>query len=153
MPRPVEGTSPYLPGLDGIRAIAVLAVLAFHLNFGWASGGLLGVQVFFVLSGYLITDLLVAEYRRHQGIGLKQFWLRRARRLLPALFVVLFVTVGWATLFDRVQLTALRSDLPSSIFYFSNCGSSSTTSPTSPGSALPRPSGTCGRSRSRSSST
>jgi peptidoglycan/LPS O-acetylase OafA/YrhL len=120
VPRPVEGTSPYLPGLDGIRAIAVLAVIAYHLNFGWASGGLLGVQVFFVLSGYLITDLLVAEYRRHQGIVLKQFWLRRARRLLPALFVVLFVTVGWATLFDRVQLTALRSDLPSSIFYFSN---------------------------------
>ena len=51
VPKPVEGTSPYLPGLDGIRAIAVLAVIAYHLNFGWASGGLLGVQVFFVLSG------------------------------------------------------------------------------------------------------
>ncbi len=120
MPRPVEGTSPYLPGLDGIRAIAVLSVIVFHLNFGWASGGLLGVQVFFVLSGYLITDLLVAEYRRHRGIALAQFWIRRARRLLPALFVVLFVTVGWATLFDRSQLAALRSDLPSGIFYFSN---------------------------------
>jgi peptidoglycan/LPS O-acetylase OafA/YrhL len=120
VPRPVEGTSPYLPGLDGIRAIAVLAVIAYHLNYGWASGGLLGVQVFFVLSGYLITDLLVAEYRRHRGIRLGQFWLRRARRLLPALFVVLFVVVGWATLFDRTQLAALRSDLPSSIFYFSN---------------------------------
>ena len=120
MPRPVEGTSPYLPGLDGIRAIAVLSVIAFHLNFGWAPGGLLGVQVFFVLSGYLITDLLVAEYRRQRGIGLKQFWIRRARRLLPALFVVLFVTVGWATLFDPSQLTALRSDLPPSVFYVSN---------------------------------
>jgi peptidoglycan/LPS O-acetylase OafA/YrhL len=120
VPRPVEGTSPYLPGLDGIRAIAVLSVIVFHLNFGWASGGLLGVQVFFVLSGYLITDLLVAEYRRHHGIALAQFWLRRARRLLPALLVVLFVTVGWATLFDRSQLAALRSDLPSGIFYFSN---------------------------------
>jgi len=120
VPRPVEGTSPYLPGLDGIRAVAVLAVLAYHLNFGWASGGLLGVQVFFVLSGYLITDLLVAEYRRHRGIQLGQFWLRRARRLLPALFVMLFVVLGWATLFDRGQLGALRSDLPSSIFYFSN---------------------------------
>ena len=120
MPRPVEGTSPYLPGLDGIRAIAVLSVILFHLNFGWASGGLLGVQVFFVLSGYLITDLLMAEYRRHHGIALAQFWIRRARRLLPALFVVLFVTVGWATLFDRSQLAALRSDLPSGIFYFSN---------------------------------
>ena len=98
MPRPVEGTSPYLPGLDGIRAIAVLAVIAYHLDSGLVPGGLLGVQVFFVLSGYLITDLLVAEYRRHQGIGLKSFWIRRARRLLPALFVMLFVTVGWATL-------------------------------------------------------
>ena len=120
MPRPVEGTSPYLPGLDGIRAVAVLAVIAYHLNFGWASGGLLGVQVFFVLSGYLITDLLVAEYGRHRGIGLKHFWIRRARRLLPALFVMLFVTVGWATLFDRSQLVALRSDLPAGIFYVSN---------------------------------
>jgi len=120
VPRPVEGTSPYLPGLDGIRAVAVLSVIAFHLNFGWAPGGLLGVQVFFVLSGYLITDLLVAEYHRHQGIRLKRFWIRRARRLLPALFVMLFVTVGWATLFDRSQLAALRSDLPSGIFYYSN---------------------------------
>ena len=120
MPRPVEGTSPYLPGLDGIRAIAVLAVIAYHLNFGWALGGLLGVQVFFVLSGYLITDLLVAEYGRHHGIGLKNFWIRRARRLLPALFVMLFVTVGWATLFDRGQLTALRSDVLPGIFYVSN---------------------------------
>ncbi len=120
MPKPVEGTSPYLPGLDGIRAIAVLAVIAFHLNFGWASGGLLGVQAFFVLSGYLITDLLVAEYGRHRGIGLKTFWIRRARRLLPALFVMLFVTVGFATLFQRTQLAELRSDLPAGIFYVSN---------------------------------
>lgn len=120
MPKPVEGTSPYLPGLDGIRAIAVLAVMAYHLDSGWAPGGLLGVQVFFVLSGYLITDLLVAEYHRHEGIGLKSFWIRRARRLLPALFVMLFVVVGWATLFDRAQLAALRSDLPSSILYVSN---------------------------------
>jgi peptidoglycan/LPS O-acetylase OafA/YrhL len=120
VPRPVEGSSPYLPGLDGIRAIAVLSVIAFHLNFGWAGGGLLGVQIFFVLSGYLITDLLVAEYQRHQGIGLKQFWIRRARRLLPALLVMLFVTVGWATLFDRAQLAALRSDFLPGIFYVSN---------------------------------
>ena len=95
MPKPVEGTSPYLPGLDGIRAIAVLAVIAYHLNFGWASGGLLGVQVFFVLSGYLITDLLRGRVPPTPGASeLGQFWLRRARRLLPALFVVLFVTVG-----------------------------------------------------------
>jgi peptidoglycan/LPS O-acetylase OafA/YrhL len=120
MPRPVEGTSPYSPGLDGIRAIAVLAVVAYHLDLGWARGGLLGVGVFFVLSGYLITDLLVSEYRRRSTLQLRQFWLRRARRLLPALFVMLVVTVAWATLFDRGQLPGLRSDMLPAIFYFSN---------------------------------
>ncbi len=126
MPRPVEGTSQYNPGLDGIRALAVLGVIAYHLNVGWASGGLLGVGVFFVLSGYLITDLLVAEYRRRStarqspGIDLGRFWLRRARRLLPALFVMLFVVVVWATLFGRSQLGNVQSDLFPSIFYFSN---------------------------------
>ena len=120
MPEPVEGSRPYLAGLDGIRAIAVLGVIAYHLDLGWASGGLLGVGVFFVLSGYLITDLLVAEYRRSRRVDLKRFWLRRARRLLPALFLMLFLVIGWATLFDPVQLPALRDDLPSAIFYFSN---------------------------------
>ena len=120
MPEPVEGTSPYLPGLDGLRAIAVLAVIAFHLNFSWAQGGLLGVGVFFVLSGYLITDLLTSEYHRRGGIGLRQFWIRRGRRLLPALFVMLFITLGWVTLFDRSQLPAMRSDLIPGVFYYSN---------------------------------
>jgi peptidoglycan/LPS O-acetylase OafA/YrhL len=120
MPEPVEGTSPYLPGLDGLRAVAVLAVIAYHLNFSWARGGLLGVGLFFVLSGYLITDILAAEYRRHQSIRLPQFWVRRARRLLPALFVMLFVTMGWVTLFHRAQLPAMRSDLVPAIFYYSN---------------------------------
>ncbi|MHB8220836.1 MAG: acyltransferase family protein [Acidimicrobiales bacterium] len=120
MPEPVEGTSPYLPGIDGLRAIAVLAVIAYHLGFSWAKGGLLGVGLFFVLSGYLITDLLASEYRRHQGIRLPTFWVRRARRLLPALFVMLFVTVGWVTLLDRAQLPAMRSDLVPAIFYYSN---------------------------------
>ncbi|HEY1733401.1 MAG TPA: acyltransferase family protein [Acidimicrobiales bacterium] len=120
MPKPVEGDGRYLPGLDGLRAVAVLAVIAYHLNFSWARGGLLGVGVFFVLSGYLITDLLVAEYRRRQAIALPTFWLKRARRLLPALLVMLFVVTGWVTLFDRAQLPALRSDLVPGIFYYSN---------------------------------
>ena len=91
MPRPIEGGQRYMPGLDGLRALAVLAVLAYHLEIGWAQGGLLGVGVFFTLSGYLITDLLLEEWVGG-GIRLGKFWLRRARRLLPALFVVL-VTV------------------------------------------------------------
>ena len=91
MPRPVEGNSRYMAGMDGLRAIAVLAVIAYHLNVGWASGGLLGVGVFFVLSGYLITNLLVAERERYGHIRFKNFWFRRARRLLPALFIMLVV--------------------------------------------------------------
>jgi len=120
VPEPVEGARPYLPGLDGVRAIAVLGVIAYHVGLGWAGGGLLGVGVFFVLSGYLITDLLVAEFRRNRRIDLRQFWRRRARRLLPALFLMLFVVVGWATLFDSFQLDSIRDDLPSAIAYFSN---------------------------------
>ena len=79
----------YMPGLDGLRALAVLAVIAYHLNLPWAPGGLLGVCVFFVLSGYLITDILAAQWQSSGKINLKEFWLARARRLLPALFVML----------------------------------------------------------------
>src|SRR5579875_1673043 len=120
MPRPVEGSKPYNAGLDGIRAVAVLGVIAYHLDLGWASGGLLGVGVFFVLSGYLITDLLVAAIRTRGARSFGQFWVRRARRLLPALFVMLLVTVAWATVLDRSQLPSLRSDLLPAVFYYSN---------------------------------
>ncbi len=120
MPEPVEGGSRYLPGLDGLRAVAVLAVIGYHLSSSWVPGGLLGVGVFFVLSGYLITDLLLAEHRRHGRISFRRFWARRARRLLPALFVMLFVVLGWVTLLDPGQLPALRSDLPAALLYVSN---------------------------------
>jgi peptidoglycan/LPS O-acetylase OafA/YrhL len=120
VPRPVEGSNRYHPGLDGLRAVAVLAVIAYHLGFGWASGGLLGVEVFFVLSGYLITDLLVNEHRRSGRVDLGQFWLRRAKRLLPALFVMLAAVVVWATLVDPARLAAVRSDLPAAVLYVSN---------------------------------
>jgi peptidoglycan/LPS O-acetylase OafA/YrhL len=120
MPRPVEGSSTYNAGLDGLRAVAVLGVIAYHLDLGWASGGLLGVGVFFVLSGYLITDLLVAGIGTRGARSFGMFWVRRARRLLPALFVMLLVTVAWATLFDRSQLPGLRDDLLPAVFYYSN---------------------------------
>src|SRR5215213_1320494 len=80
---------PYLPGLDGLRALAVVAVMVYHANSSWLHGGFLGVEVFFVISGYLITLLLVAEHERTGRVALAQFWLRRARRLLPALLVLL----------------------------------------------------------------
>src|SRR6476620_1644036 len=96
MPEPVKRDQRYIPGLDGLRAIAVLAVLAYHLGFGWAPGGLLGVGLFFTLSGYLITDLLLAQVARG-GIRLKSFWLARARRLFPGLLVMLIVVMAWVT--------------------------------------------------------
>ena len=75
----------YVPALDGVRGLAVMAVLAFHGGMPWARGGFLGVDAFFVLSGYLITSLLLAEWERTGRIALGTFWGRRARRLLPAL--------------------------------------------------------------------
>lgn len=120
MPRPVEKGSRYMAGIDGLRAIAVLAVIAYHLNLGWASGGLLGVGVFFVLSGYLITNLLVAEWDRHGRIDFKNFWFRRARRLLPALFIMLAVVISWVTLFKPGEIASLRGDALAAALYFSN---------------------------------
>src|SRR5215210_1844749 len=73
----------YEPALDGLRAVAVLAVLLYHGGATWMRGGFLGVDLFFVLSGYLITTLLLVEWGRKGSISLRGFWSRRARRLLP----------------------------------------------------------------------
>ena len=109
-----------MAGLDGLRAVAVLAVVLYHLNVGWASGGLLGVGVFFVLSGYLITDLLLAEREREGAIALGRFWLRRARRLLPALWVMLVVVTLWIAFLVPSQVAGVRGDLVAALLYFSN---------------------------------
>ena len=108
MPRPVSSGQRYMPGLDGLRALAVLAVIAYHEQFGWAPGGLLGVGVFFTLSGFLITSILVSQWSADGRIRLGDFWLHRARRLLPALFVMLAVVTAWVTLADRARLASLR---------------------------------------------
>ncbi|HEU5421068.1 MAG TPA: acyltransferase family protein [Streptosporangiaceae bacterium] len=120
MPEPVRAGQRYLPGLDGLRALAVLAVVAYHLNASWAPGGLLGVGVFFTLSGYLITDLLLGQREAAGRLQLVDFWQRRARRLLPALFVMLLVVIGWVALLDRAQLSALRGMVWSAALYVSN---------------------------------
>ncbi len=120
MPEPVRGGQRYVPGLDGLRALAVLAVVAYHVQLGWAQGGLLGVGVFFTLSGYLITDLLLGQRAATGRLQLTDFWLRRARRLLPALFVMLAVVVAWVTLLDRPQLPAIRGAVAASVGYVSN---------------------------------
>jgi len=120
MPKPVGSDQRYMPGLDGLRAIAVLAVIAFHEQFSWAPGGLLGVGVFFTLSGYLITDLLLSGWLATGRAHLANFWLRRARRLLPALFVMLAVVTAWVTLLDRARLSSLRGPVAAAATYSSN---------------------------------
>jgi peptidoglycan/LPS O-acetylase OafA/YrhL len=120
MPRPVEAGRSYIPGLDGLRAVAVMMVIAYHLNIPGASGGNLGVGVFFTLSGYLITDLLLAHWRRHGSLGLGTFWLRRARRLLPALFLMLALVSIWVAVFDAGQLASVRRQVVSSALYVAN---------------------------------
>jgi peptidoglycan/LPS O-acetylase OafA/YrhL len=116
-----HGGITYQPALDGLRALAVAAVIAYHFGAGWASGGFLGVDAFFVLSGYLITSLLLTEWGRDGRISLAGFWVRRARRLLPALLVVLGVVALYAAaLAPASQLNTLRSDGIASLFYFAN---------------------------------
>jgi peptidoglycan/LPS O-acetylase OafA/YrhL len=120
MPEPVRAGQRYMPGLDGLRALAVLAVIAFHEQLGWAPGGLLGVGVFFTLSGYLITDLLLGQWATQGRLALADFWARRARRLLPALFVMLAVVTAWITLADRARLAGLRGSVVAAATYSSN---------------------------------
>ncbi len=120
MPKPTKSGQRYMPGLDGLRAIAVLAVIAFHEQFGWAPGGLLGVGVFFTLSGYLITGLLLTQWSDDGRMHLRDFWIRRARRLLPALFVMLAVVTAWVTIADRARLANLRGAVLAAATYSSN---------------------------------
>lgn len=117
---PTMRSGRYLPGLDGIRALAVLAVILFHSYLGIAPAGFLGVEVFFVISGFIITLGLVREWRRDGGIRFSLFWLRRARRLLPALFLLLLVVVAWADLFLRDEIADLRRDALAALGYFTN---------------------------------
>ncbi len=111
---------PYLPGLDGMRGIAVVAVMLYHANHEWLPGGFLGVEVFFVISGYLITLLLMAERETTGTVHLLAFWGRRARRLLPALFVALFLVLTYSMIFKASVLGKLRGDLVAALLYVSN---------------------------------
>jgi peptidoglycan/LPS O-acetylase OafA/YrhL len=111
---------PYQPGLDGLRAFAVFAVLLYHAELRWFSGGFLGVEIFFVISGYLITTLLLEEWRQRGRIDLRAFWLRRARRLFPALYLLLAVTLALAVLFLPDEVARLRGDALAAVGYVTN---------------------------------
>ncbi|MEX2255400.1 MAG: acyltransferase family protein [Acidimicrobiia bacterium] len=109
------------PALDGLRAVAVGAVMAFHFGANGFEGGFLGVDTFFVLSGYLITSLLLTEWGRTRTLDLLAFWARRAKRLLPALFLVL-IAVGLWVHFEAspTRFDLLRSDMLWTLFYGAN---------------------------------
>ncbi|MEY2627159.1 MAG: hypothetical protein RJB08_918 [Actinomycetota bacterium] len=110
----------YVPALDGLRALAVIAVVLYHAKFSWMQGGFIGVEVFFVVSGFLITSLLLEEAEENHSVALKQFWFRRGRRLLPALFAMLVTVGAWALLFSDYKVGQLRHDFLSAVFYISN---------------------------------
>ncbi len=103
-----------------MRALAVVAVMVFHGNHDWLSAGFLGVEVFFVISGYLITLLLIGEHERNGVVSLRAFWGRRFRRLLPALYLTLAIVTVYCALFLRDPLGKLRGDVVGAVFYVSN---------------------------------
>ncbi len=111
----------FVPALDGIRAVAVVGVLLYHGGAPLSSGGFLGVNMFFVLSGFLITSLLLGEWTRRLTIRLGQFWTRRARRLLPALLLLLVGVATYAHFFASPgEFASLRLDSLSTLFYVAN---------------------------------
>lgn len=120
MPRPVNKSATYFPGLDGLRTVAVALVVAYHIGVPHAGGGLLGVGVFFTLSGFLITSLLISRWRKHGKLDLKGFWIRRFRRLLPAV-VLLLLAVLLATLFvDSHNMASRSKESLAALFYVAN---------------------------------
>ncbi len=120
-PRPVPGGRiGYLPALDGLRAMAVGSVLLYHLGLAFIPGGYLGVDLFFVISGFLITTLLVEEARRTNRIRIGAFWLRRARRLIPALVLMVVVVSAAVTIIGRDLDASLRTQLAGAAVYGSN---------------------------------
>jgi peptidoglycan/LPS O-acetylase OafA/YrhL len=122
-------TGHHLPALNGLRALAVAGVMAYHLNLGWASGGYLGVDLFFVLSGFLITSLLLEEWVGTGRVNPGAFWARRAKRLFPALFLMLAALALYLVVNARVggpganglvDLSDLRGDALATLFYVAN---------------------------------
>ena len=120
VPRPVDQRATYWPGLDGVRALAVTLVILFHLGVPGFQGGLLGVGIFFTLSGYLITGLLLKGWQRRNGWDLKTFWLRRARRLLPAVVVVLITTMVVVALTEPSAVRRSSVQALAALFYVAN---------------------------------
>lgn len=110
----------YIEGIDGLRAAAVLMVFAYHLKLPFAKGGLLGVTVFFVISGFLITRILITEIDSTGEINLKHFWVKRIRRLLPAILTMITALIFASAVFNRVLFTKACQELLPAVFGYSN---------------------------------
>jgi peptidoglycan/LPS O-acetylase OafA/YrhL len=110
----------YMPGLDGLRALAVFAVIGYHLGLPFTPGGFLGVTLFFVLSGYLITDILLSEWAHNAAISLKNFFIRRAKRLVPAILFLIICLAAYITAFRPDLIENLKSAALPAAFFFSN---------------------------------
>ena len=119
MPEPINARRRYMPGLDGLQAVAVLGVVVYHLGIDALPGGLLGVSVFFTLSGYLITDLILEQHRLNE-FSLRSFWMARARRLIPALLFMLVVVAAWVTVVGPHQGTEFRTAAATAVAYVNN---------------------------------
>ena len=111
---------PHIAAIDGLRALAVASVFAYHADVGWARGGFLGVDVFFVISGFLITALLLAEWRRDAWLDVAYFWKRRALRLLPAVLVLLVGVWVVVPILAPEQAGRLQGDIRAALAYVSN---------------------------------
>ena len=143
----------YVRGLDGLRAIAVSAVVIFHATDTWLRGGFLGVDVFFVLSGFLITSQLLTEWRETKRINIVAFWRRRARRIfLAALYLLLVVTLTFALIVHPEEVAVFRGDALAAFAYVANWYFIFHNEPTSKPSPTRHRSFISGRSASRSSS-
>ncbi len=112
--------SKYLPSIDSLRALAVLAVIIYHVDVNYLPGGFLGVDLFFVLSGYLISSLIIKEYRKTGSLNLYNFYIRRARRLLPAVYFMITVGLVVIVLFNEVLLRKSHLDAIFGYIYSSN---------------------------------
>lgn len=104
----------YIPSLDGLRALALIGILFYHARFTWARGAFLAISVFFTLSGFLITSIVLRQWVASSGIGIREFWIRRFRRLLPAAWttMALILAAGLAGAWNPDQLRSLRGDVP-----------------------------------------
>src|ERR1700722_4791064 len=120
-PRPSATGKDHISPLDGLRAVALLIIMGYHFGVGWLQGGFFSLDIFYVLSGYLITGLLLGEYAKRGRIKLSAFWLRRARRLLPALLIVLVAVTLMVRFAEPAGLyPGYRDNALSALFYFSN---------------------------------